>query len=117
MPYADPDPTDPTLLVGVEVPAEEDSDLEMAYAFAEEFARLGFSQQRLLSLFRQSFYAGAYRALQRLGEEKISSIIKETLQVWDNFRFVIHDSPERFDVSLDSLRPLEPHHQQHEDGP
>ena len=41
MPYDDPDPTDPTLLVGVQLPADPAADLEMAYVFAEEFARMG----------------------------------------------------------------------------
>ena len=108
MPYDDPDPTDPTILVGVEVPADDGSDLEMAYAFAEEFAGLGFSEQRLQALFHQPFYAGAHRALKTLGENKIQSIIQETLQVWGNFRSVIRDASEEFDLPLDSLLPGKP---------
>ena len=106
MPYDDPDPDDPSLLIGVELPAEEDTDLEMAYAFAEEFARMGFSEQQLWLLFHSPFYAGAYRALQKLGEDKIRSVIGETMEVWGRFRFAIHESSEteRMDVSLDSLR-------------
>ena len=106
MPYDDPDPSDPNMLVGVEVPAEEGTDLEMAYVFAEEFARLGFSEQRLLALFHHPFYAGANRALRNLGEEKIRSIIQETLAVWGRFQVQVEDAPEskRWDVSLDSLR-------------
>jgi len=105
MPYDDPDPTDPSMLIGVEVPAAEGSDLEMAYVFAEEFARLGFSERQLLTLFRQPFYAGAHRALGTLGEEKIKSIIREALAVWGNLRFVTQDAPQRegLDVPLDSL--------------
>ena len=106
MPYDDPDAADPSMLIGVGVPAAEDSDLEMAYVFAEEFARLGFSERQLLSLFRQPFYAGAHRALETLGEEKIKSIIREALEVWGNLRFVVQDAPQRegLDVPLDSLR-------------
>ncbi len=106
MPYDDPDPTDPSMLIGVEVPATEGSDLEMAYVYAEEFARLGFSEQQLLSLFRQPFYAGAHRALGTLGEQKVKSIIREAIEVWGNFRFVVQDAPkqEELDVPLDSLR-------------
>ena len=109
MPYDDPDWTDPTILIGVEAPANEDSDAEMAYVFAEEFARMGFSEQRLLALFHQPFYAGAYRTLAVLGEERIRSIIRETLEIWGRFRPVIEDAPESSppDVSLDSLRPAE----------
>jgi hypothetical protein len=108
MPYDEPDPTDPTLLIGVEVPADADSDLEMAYAFAEEFACLGFTEDRLLSLFHEPFYAGAHRALRSLGEEKIGCIIREALQVWASFRFVVHDVPEGIDVPLDRLQAANP---------
>ena len=109
MPYDDPDWTDPTILIGVEAPANEDSDAEMAYVFAEEFARMGFSEQRLLALFHQPFYAGAYRTLAVLGEERIRSIIRETLEIWGRCRPVIEDAPESNspDVSLGSLRPTE----------
>ena len=98
MPYADPDPTDPTILIGVEAPADEDSEVEMAYAFAEEFARMGFSRSRLLSLFHQPYYAGAYRALRHLGEARVEAIVEETLAVWGNLRSVVCDAPEGFEV-------------------
>ena len=101
MPYDDPDPTDPSMLIGVEVPAVEGSDLEMAYVYAEEFARLGFSERQLLSLFRQPFYAGAHRALETLGEEKIKSIIQETFQVWGRIQFVDRVAAQETLVSLE----------------
>ncbi len=106
MPYDDPDPNDPNMLVGVEVPAEKGSELEMAYVFAEEFARLGFSEQRLLALFHHPFYAGANRALKVLGEDKIRAVIRETLAVWGQFQILVEDAPEtkNWDISLDSLR-------------
>lgn len=88
MPYNDPDPEDPNVLVGVEIPADEETDLEMAYIFAEEFARIGFDERRLLALFRRPFYAGAHRAYRILGEEKIRSIINEVTEVWSRIRFV-----------------------------
>src|SRR3990172_10792566 len=94
MPYDDPDPSDPSILIGVELPADEASETEMAYVFAEEFARMGFSEQRLLALFHQPFYAGAYRTLAVLGEARIRSIIRETLEIWGRFRPVIEDAPE-----------------------
>ena len=105
MPYDDPDPSDPHLLIGVEVPAEEGSELEMAYVFAEEFARMGFSEQRLLALFHHPFYAGANRALKTLGEEKIRSIIRETMDVWGKFPIRVEDAPakEDWEVPLISL--------------
>ncbi|MBI3694364.1 MAG: hypothetical protein HY238_05950 [Acidobacteria bacterium] len=94
MPYHDPDPADPTILIGVEAPASPASDTEMAYVFAEEFARMGFSEKRLLALFHSPFYAGAYRALRTLGEEKIRAIIGETLDIWGRFHHGVEDAPE-----------------------
>jgi hypothetical protein len=92
MPYGEPDPADPNILIGVEAPAGAASDLEMAYVFAEEFARLGFSEKRLLALFHNPFYAGAYRALGTLGEEKIRGIIGETLEIWGRFHYGVEDA-------------------------
>ena len=35
MPYQDPDPTDPNMLVGVMLPADAEAMRDMAYVFAE----------------------------------------------------------------------------------
>lgn len=89
MPYDDPDASDPMLLVGVALPAEEDSAEEMAYVFAEEFARLGFSEERLLTLFREPFYAGAHRAFKFLGEERIRAIVQEAVGMWGSLQYSV----------------------------
>ena len=97
MPYDDPDPQDPNVLVGVSVPATGDvahSMREMAYAFAEEFASLGYDEHRLLSLFRRPFYAGAHKAFQVLGEAEISKIVRESLSAWGGYRIVVRDTEE-----------------------
>ena len=115
MPYHEPDPSDPSILVGVQIPGSEETELEMAYVFAEEFARLGFSEERLQAVFHHPFYAGAHRALQILGEGKIRSIIQETLAVWGRFPIAVQDAAKRkqWDVSLDSLQQgAKPHLQQ-----
>ena len=52
MPYNDADPTDPNVLVGVVLPAEAETIREMAYVYAEEFARMGFGAARILRVFR-----------------------------------------------------------------
>ena len=97
MPYNDPDPEDPNVLVGVSVPATGDVEhtmREMAYAFAEEFAALGYDEPQLVSLFRRPFYAGAHRAFQVLGEAEISKIIRESLGAWGGYRVVVRDTKE-----------------------
>ena len=88
MPYDDPDPQDPMMLVGVELPADRETQVEMAYAFAEEFARLGYSGPQILSLFREPFYAGAHEAHRILGEREVETIIRECVGVWGRMRLV-----------------------------
>lgn len=91
MPYDDPDPQDPMLLVGVSLPGDEASQTEMVYGFAEEFARMGFDEEHILSLFRTPFYAGAHAAWRELGEDRVASIVRETLAVWGRFQPVDRD--------------------------
>jgi len=92
MPYDDPDPQDPNVLVGVELPADIESTRQMAWAFAEEFAALGFDERRLMALFAQPFYAGAHQALCLLGEEEIRTIVAQSLAVWGRYRVAVKDA-------------------------
>ena len=94
MPYHEPDPSDPNVLVGVSLPGDEETTREMAFAFAEEFALLGFDEERLLSVFRRPDYQGAYKAYLLLGEEEIRRIVSEAASVFGRFRVVVHDQPE-----------------------
>jgi hypothetical protein len=81
MPYNDPDPADPNILVSVELESEADTIKEMAYVFAEEFARIGFDREKILRVFRHPFYAGAHRAWRELGAKRIEEIVDECLVV------------------------------------
>jgi len=82
MPYDDPDPTDPQVLVGVVLPSNEEAAREMAYVFAEEFARMGFDAHGVLSLFEDPFYAGAHQIYQTLGADAVRGIVEEYVAVW-----------------------------------
>lgn len=82
MPYNDPEFDDPQELVGIELPGDENVTREMAEAFADEFAQLGFTRAQILALYRAPFYAGAYQAWQLLGEATIAQIVDESLAVW-----------------------------------
>ena len=73
MPFKDPDPTDPNMLVGVMLPADAEATRDMAYVFAEEFARMGYSREQLLWLFKNPFYGGAHGAYRALGETRDSN--------------------------------------------
>ena len=37
------------------LPADAEATRDMAYVFAEEFARMGYTREQLLWLFRESF--------------------------------------------------------------
>ncbi len=87
MPYRNPGPDDPNMLVGVELPASADAMREMAYVFAEEFARLGFDKIRLMRIFQRPFYRAAHQAYLALGEREIERIVDECLAVWGRKNF------------------------------
>jgi hypothetical protein len=91
MPYNDPDPNDPNMLVGVVLPADAEAMRDMAYVFAEEFARLGYGREQLLWLFKNPFYGGAYGAYRSLGESETLSIIDECLNVWGSIKVRVQD--------------------------
>lgn len=92
MPYKDPDPTDPNVLVGVMLPGDTEVTRDMAYVFAEEFVRMGYDREGLIRLFKNPHYAGAHGAYQTLGEEEIRRIIEECLKAWGTVRFSILDA-------------------------
>ena len=103
MPYREPDPEDPNILVGVSLPADRESIRQMAISFADEFAALGFDEQRLLKLFRTSFYAGAHRAFRILGESEIRKIIRESVRIWGRYRVRVHDNVAKTSRDSDRL--------------
>ena len=91
MPYEDPEPDDPQELVGVELPGDESVTREMAAAFADEFAQLGFSRAQILALYRTAEYTGAHQAWCLLGEDEVTRIVDESLAVWGRFAYVVTD--------------------------
>jgi hypothetical protein len=95
MPYGDPEPDDPQVLVGVGLPADASATREMGAAFADEFAQLGFGRDRILALFRSRFYAGAHAALQVLGEAEVARLVDESLRVYGGRRIAIRDAADR----------------------
>ncbi len=76
MPMRETDPQDPMELVGVQLPVADEKALDaMAECFAEEFIRLGHSEEEVLALFESPFYAGPHRAYCKLGETRIREMI------------------------------------------
>ena len=93
MPYGEPDPQDPQIRVGVEVPAGDEAAREIAYAFSEEFAMMGKSKAWILEMFRNPFYAGAHMAYRELGADAVADIVTETTGLWGHVRIVDRDRP------------------------
>jgi hypothetical protein len=91
MPYDEPEFDDPQELVGIELPGDEAVTREMAEAFADEFAQLGFDRSQILALYRRPFYAGAHQAWRLLGDEGIARIVDESLAVWSRVACVVTD--------------------------
>ena len=92
MPHDDPDPQDPMMFVGVELPGDVEQVRDMAWATAEEFARMGHSEARILEVFRSPFYAATHRALGVLGQEEIQSIVREASAAWGSARVRVRDA-------------------------
>ena len=92
MTYDDPEPGDPHELVGVSLPGDESATREMAAAFADEFAQMGFDRDRLMWLFSNPFYAGAHAARQLLGDAEITRIVVESLRVYGGRVCVVRDA-------------------------
>ena len=92
MPYDKPEADDPHAIVGVGLPGGPEAAIEMAYTFAEEFVRLGHSEEEVISLFQNPFYRGVYDASRTLGEEEIRRIVRECVSVWGRIRWVVRDA-------------------------
>ena len=103
MPYDDPEPEDPQELVGVELPGDETITHEMAAAFADEFAQLGYTRPQILGLFRRAEYTGAHQAWTLLGEDAIGRLVDESLAVWGRITCTVTDS-DGHDVEPEPLR-------------
>jgi hypothetical protein len=78
-------------LIGVVLPADLEATRDMAYVFAEEFARMGYDRARLLALFKNPFYGGAHGAYRTLGEPATLAIIDECIDAWGRVKFSISD--------------------------
>jgi hypothetical protein len=85
MPYRDPDPHDPHVLVGVSVAGAPDEGRTMARALAEEFVQLGYTREELLALFSNPFYRAPHGLWRALGREAIVSIVDEVVREWEGF--------------------------------
>ena len=86
MPHGDPDPVDPMMLNGMVFETDSDeATREMAENFVDEYLRLGFTTERVRSMFDNSGFVGPHMAIQTLGAEAIDALIDEVAQRWGPF--------------------------------
>ena len=76
------EPDDPLELVGVPVPVDEETFDDMARTLIEEYVRDGWTDARLLALFRSPFYAGLHVVLRRRGETWVQAEISACRDRW-----------------------------------
>ncbi|OGO53922.1 MAG: hypothetical protein A2V84_12135 [Chloroflexi bacterium RBG_16_70_13] len=76
------EPDDPLELVGVPVPVDEATFDEMARCLVEEYVRDGWSDERLVPLFRSPFYAGLHVIFRRRGEPWVRTLIADVRTQW-----------------------------------
>ena len=76
------EPEDPMALVGVGLERGPDDEAltEMAWCFVEEYARMGWSGERILRLFRNPFYRGPHQILRTKGEGFVRGLIESIEQ-------------------------------------
>ena len=75
------------MLVGVVLPADAEAMRDMAYVFAEEFARHGLTaESRSSGCSRIPSTAAHMARIERSGETEILAIIDECLAVWGRIR-------------------------------
>jgi hypothetical protein len=72
--------TDPYVASAVELSTPgHDGTAAMARTFVEEFARIGWSRDRISRMFRQPRFVGAHIVYQTRGPEFVASIIEDVL--------------------------------------
>ena len=83
MPKNEFDPEDPMEMVGVELRGQKEAQLrDMALCFAEEFIREGWSENKLIEMFKNPYYKGPYLAWQQKGDTFIQEVVKEAVSMW-----------------------------------
>ncbi len=72
------EPEDPMALVGVSLERGPDDGAltEMAWCFVEEYARMGWSGDRIMRLFQNPFYRGPHQILRMKGEDFVRGLIE-----------------------------------------
>jgi len=85
MPKREVGPEDPMEFVAVGLPGASEAALrDMALCFAEEFARDGWTEERLLGLFKNPFYRGPYLVWCKQGDDFVREVAREAIRMWQS---------------------------------
>jgi hypothetical protein len=77
MPHDEFDRQDPMGLVGMIVPGEAGQLEAMAECFVDEYARMGWNETRIMTLFTQPLFMATHRVYRLKGEEYVQELIRK----------------------------------------
>jgi hypothetical protein len=73
---------DPMELVGMVMPGEPGMLETMAETIVDEYVRLGWDEERLMTLFVNPMFMATYRIYRQKGEPYVRHLIREVLARW-----------------------------------
>lgn len=83
MPKDEFDTEDPLELVGMVVAGEPGQLEAMAECFVEEYVRMGWDEQRLMTLFVNPLFMATHRIYRQKGEEYVRALIRRMCAKWN----------------------------------
>ena len=73
---------DPMELVGMVVPGEDGTLEAMAEALVDEYVRMGWKEDRLMTLFTNPMFMATYRIYRLKGEHYVRDLIRRSCEKW-----------------------------------
>lgn len=83
MPKDEFDTEDPMELVGMVLPGEAGQLEAMAEAIVEEYVRMGWEAERLMTLFRNPMFMATHRIYRQKGEAYVQDLIRVACSKWN----------------------------------
>jgi hypothetical protein len=73
---------DPMELVGMVMPGDAGMLERMAETFIDEYVRLGWDEERLMTLFTNPMFMATHRIYRQKGEDYVRALIRSTRIKW-----------------------------------
>ncbi len=89
------EPQDPMALVGIAMPAGPEGEAAravMVESLADEFLRIGHSQEQVMQMFRDPFFRMTHEIWRVWGEEKVRAVVNTVARRWQ--RLAVEDVTE-----------------------